>query len=269
MGGATLTGDISATPEPSAAVADNIRPILEMKGISKYFGHVKALENADFEVYPQEVVALVGDNGAGKSTLIKILSGVYLPDSGDIYIDNTLVSIRSPQDAQAQGMATVYQDLALVDCLDVASNLFLGREPTRGIMVDRRKMVGESREILRRLRINISSVELIVGYLSGGQRQALAIGRAVSRAGRILIMDEPTAALGVEESQKALQLIEQLKAQGSSIVVISHNLAHVFSVADRIVVLRHGKRVGSRRKADTTTEEIVAMITGAYAPDPQ
>lgn len=243
------------------------KPILEMKCVSKAFGHVQALSSVDFEVYPQEVLALVGDNGAGKSTLIKILSGAYQADSGQIFLDGQRIEIRNPHDAQAHGIATVYQDLALVDCRDIASNIYLGREPKRGIIVDKKKMLQDSENVLRMLKTTLPSAGVIVGYLSGGQRQAVAIARAVARSGRIIVMDEPTAALGVEESEKVNQLILDLKESGSSIVVISHNLSHVFSVADRIIVLRHGCRVGSRLKNKTTMEEIVAMITGAHQGD--
>lgn len=245
------------------------KPILEMKSVSKAFGHVQALASVDFEVYPSEVLALVGDNGAGKSTLIKILSGAYQADSGQVFLDGKQVTIRNPHDAQSYGIATVYQDLALVDCRDIASNIYLGREPTRGFFVNKKKMLADSEAVLRTLKTTLPSAGVTVGFLSGGQRQAVAIARAVARSGRIIVMDEPTAALGVEESQKVNLLIQDLKASGSSVVVISHNLAHVFSVADRIIVLRHGRRVGSRLKEDTTMEEIVAIITGAKQGDIQ
>lgn len=237
-----------------------------MKRISKYFGPVRALDEVDFDLYPREVLALVGDNGAGKSTLIKCLAGVHAPTSGEIWIDGQRVVFRSPNDAAAHGIATVYQDLALVDARDVASNIFLGREPTRGrFVVDRARMLRESRALVNDLKIRIPSVKTLVGFMSGGQRQAVAIARAISRGGRIIIMDEPTAALGVEESQKILDLIVELREQGKSVIVISHNLAHVFSIADRIFVLRGGRAQGVRRKEETTSEEIVAMITGARA----
>jgi ABC-type sugar transport system ATPase subunit len=206
----------------------------------------------------------VGDNGAGKSTLIKILTGVYAADKGTIFVDGCPVSVRSPRDAQGLGIAAVYQDLALVDCRDIAANIFLGREPTVGPFVNRRKMLAESEQVLKKLKTTLGSPTVIVGFLSGGQRQAVAIARALSRQGRFIIMDEPTAALGVEESGKVNDLILDLKAHGSSVIVISHNLVHVFSVADRVIVLRHGQRVGSRLKTETTMDEIVSMITGAY-----
>ncbi len=251
-------------PHNEAEIVSDHDPVLVMKGISKAFGHVQALDKVDFELYPQEVLALVGDNGAGKSTLIKILTGVYAADEGTIFIDGCPVTIRNPRDAQALGIAAVYQDLALVDCRDIAANIFLGREPTRGPLVNRKKMLAESEQVLKKLKTTLGSANIIVGYLSGGQRQAVAIARAISRQGRFIIMDEPTAALGVEEARKVNDLILDLKEHGSSVIVISHNLVHVFSVADRVIVLRHGQRAGSRYKTQTTMDEIVSMITGAY-----
>jgi ABC-type sugar transport system ATPase subunit len=243
-------------------------PLLEARGINKTFLHVQALENVDFRVYPGETVALVGDNGAGKSTLMKILCGAYHADAGEVFIDNQPVNIRSPHEAMALGIAVVYQDLALVNQRDVANNVFLGREPRRGLTVDKPRMVRESRDVLQRLKINIPSVYTQVGLLSGGQRQAVAIARAVHQGGRLIFMDEPTAALGVQEQAKVLKLIEDLKAEGTAIVVVSHNLQHVFHVADRIVVMRGGRNAGERIKADTTTEEIVSMIVGVRTLDP-
>ena len=244
-------------------------PLLEARGISKTFLHVRALEEVDFRIYPGETVALVGDNGAGKSTLMKILVGAYQADEGQLLMDGHEVSIKSPNDAAAHGIAVVYQDLALANHRDVASNVFLGREPTRfGVVVDKRRMVRESQRVLQRLKINIPSVYTQVGYLSGGQRQAVAIARAVQQGGKLVVMDEPTAALGVQEQAKVLRLIEDLKAEGASIVVVSHNLQHVFHVADRIQVMRGGRKAGERVKADTSSEEIVRLIVGADAVRP-
>ena len=246
----------------------NQTPLLEARAISKTFLHVQALQEVDFRVYPGETVALVGDNGAGKSTLMKILCGAYHADSGEVFIDGQPVHIRSPQEAMAQGIAVVYQDLALVNQRDVANNVFLGREPRRGLTVDKPRMVREARDVLQRLKINLPSVYTQVGLLSGGQRQAVAIARAVHQGGRLIFMDEPTAALGVQEQGKVLKLIEDLKREGTAIVVVSHNLQHVFHVADRIVVMRGGKNAGERVKAHTTTEEIVSMIVGARSLQP-
>lgn len=244
------------------------KPLLEMKDISKAFGHVQALDRVNFNLFPAEVVALVGDNGAGKSTLIKVLSGVYHPDEGHIYIDGKPVEIQSPTDAQRYGIATVYQDLALVDVFDVACNVYLGREPlVGGLFIDYRRMLTDAVGVLKTLRINIPSLRTRVGDLSGGQRQSVAIARALAWGGRIFLMDEPTAALGVEQSDKVNEIIADLKAHGNTVVVISHNLEHVFRVADRVTVLRHGKQAGTRIKAETSREEIVGLITGAIRGD--
>jgi ABC-type sugar transport system ATPase subunit len=248
----------SADTPPSAPV-----PLVDMRGICKAFGHVQALDHAHMVVYPGEVLGLVGDNGAGKSTLIKILSGVYDADSGEIRIQGQPVDIRSPLDAQALGIATVFQDLQLVDCRDVAENIYLGREPMRGILIDRRKMWRDAEAILGTLRMTMPSVRVEVSELSGGQKQAVAIARALSRGKQIFLMDEPTAALGVAETEKVMGLIGDLKSRGAGIIVISHNLAHIFSVVDRICVLRHGRVVFTGRKQETSPEQIVAHIVGA------
>lgn len=197
--------------------------------------------------------------------MIKCISGVYSPDEGEIYVEGQRALIHNPRDAAAAGIATVYQDLALVDSRDVAANIFLGREFTygRGIFVNRSKGLEEAKKALATLRADIPSVRVMVGQLSGGQRQAVAIARAIAQGGKIFIMDEPTAALGVAESREVLRLVAELKEQGASVIVISHNLQHVFSVADRITVMRHGQIVGSPRKGETTMEEIVQMIVGA------
>lgn len=244
------------------------RPLLEANGINKSFLHVRALEDVSFRIYPGETVALVGDNGAGKSTLMKVLCGAVQPDSGTILVDDTPVTLRNPHDANALGIAVVYQDLALVNHRDVACNVFLGREPTRGIVVDKGRMVRESREVLQRLKINIPSVYAPVGLLSGGQRQAVAIARAVQQGGQLIIMDEPTAALGVQEQAKVLDLIASLQAEGTALIIVSHNLQHVFHFAGRIVVMRGGRNAGERIRAETTPEEIVRLIVGAQSDAP-
>jgi ABC-type sugar transport system ATPase subunit len=250
----------------SVKKTSGIYPILEMRGICKYFGGVHALESVDFELYPNEILALVGDNGAGKSTLIKIISGVYTADRGEIYLEGKRIEIQSPSDARALGIETVYQELALVETRDVAANFFLGREPTKGrsgIFIDKKKVEDVTIRTLKKLSITLPSLRTAVRYLSGGQRQALAVGRAAAWGRKIIIMDEPTAALGVEESRKVLVLVRQLKEHGASVIVISHNLRHVFSVAERIIVLRGGRRIGSKLKSETTGDEIVKLITGA------
>jgi len=253
--------------EPSEKAAEDrreadARPLLELRGVTKYFGHVRALEEVDFELYPGEILALVGDNGAGKSTLIKVISGAVTPDRGEMYLEGQLVRVRSPQDAVALGITTVYQHLALIDTRDVLANLFLGREPSRWGMIDRRKMMKDAGSVLGELKISIPSLTEPVGNLSGGQRQAVAIGRALLMGSRIIIMDEPTAALGVEETRKVLELTTDLRDRGLSVIMISHNMHHVLAVADRVTVLRGGRRVGTRLRSETNHEDLVRIITG-------
>jgi ABC-type sugar transport system ATPase subunit len=249
-----------------SAVADAPRAataVIEARGVSKAYGAVQALAEVDFAVQRGETVALVGDNGAGKSTLIKILCGAVQPDSGRIFVDGEHVRFGGPRDAQKRGVSVVYQDLALIEGFDIAHNVFLGRAPRRMLRVDRRRMVTETRRVLGDLAVEVPSVRTHVRFLSGGQRQAVAIARAVHQGGQLMIMDEPTAALGVQEGGKVLQLIENLKARELAILVVSHNLEHVFSIADRIVVMRGGTIAGSRSKTETSHSEIVHMIVGA------
>ncbi|RLE29045.1 sugar ABC transporter ATP-binding protein [Candidatus Acetothermia bacterium] len=243
--------------------------LLVAKGISKRFGAVQALKKVDFEVRHGEVVGLVGDNGAGKSTLMKILAGVLVPDEGEIYIEGKRAHIRSPQDARRYGIEMVYQDLALADNLDVTANIFLGREvdhrpfgfPTR--VLNRRYMERVAHELLKKLRIQIGSCRQKVRYLSGGQRQCVAIARTLLAEAKLVIMDEPTAALGVAEVDKVLDLIRRLKCEGIAVVFITHRLPHIFAVCERIVVLRSGERVGERITSRTTMEEITQLIVGS------
>ncbi len=238
-------------------------PLLEARGIAKAYGNVKALSDADFSVAAGETVAVVGDNGAGKSTLIKLLSGALTPDAGTILAAGEPIVMRTPHDAQAAGIAVVYQNLALVDTLTVAENVFLDDLPRRGLRADRRLMARESERILSELAINVPGVRVRVSQLSGGQRQAVAIARAVRRGGRVMIMDEPTAALGVQESAKVLELIVALQRRGLAVVLVSHNLPQVFALADRITVLRAGRIVGVRDRRATSQSEIVHLIVGA------
>jgi ABC-type sugar transport system ATPase subunit len=239
-------------------------PFLRGRGLSKSFGHVRALHGVDIDVFRHEVLAIVGDNGAGKSTLTKILSGVLQPDRGDIYIGREKVRISDARRAHELGVTTVFQTLALVNCRDVACNLFLGREPTFwGVFVDRRKMLTDARLAFAELGVNIPTLLAEAGELSGGQRQCVAIARATSQNSQIIIMDEPTAALGVKESGHVLDLIMRLRSAGRGVIIISHNMHHVFSVADRIMVLRRGTLAGLRRKTESTPDEIVAMIVGS------
>ena len=239
-------------------------PVLRARGLSKAFGHVQALVDTDVDLRAGEILAIVGDNGAGKSTLIKCLSGAYVPDQGQILVGGQSAHIRSPRDAQMLGVATVYQDLALVDQRDVATNLCMGREPVgRFGLVDRKAVLRQAEATLARLNSRIPSANTPVAVLSGGQRQAVAIGRALAQGGRVIIMDEPTAALGVRESAQVLELIQGLREQGIAMAVVSHNLQHVFAIADRIQVMLAGRGVGVRLRTETSGDEIVRMITGA------
>ena len=251
------------SPPRQGRSRDQTEPLLALRRVSKFFGALRALHQVDFSIYPSEIQALVGDNGAGKSTLVKTISGAHRADEGEFFFKGAPVSIASPDDSFALGIATVYQDLALVGTRDVAHNLFIGREPTKWAMVDRRRMVTEARQVIGLLNVDIPSVDALVANLSGGQRQAVAIGRAVHEGRSILVLDEPTAALGVRESHQMMTLIEKLRDQGKAILIVSHNLLHVFRIADCITVLRGGRVVGTRRKAETSVDEIVKMITGA------
>lgn len=235
--------------------------VLRTTDLSKSFGHVSALQGVSFDLAAGEVLAVVGDNGAGKSTLIKILSGAYAHDpGGSMQVDGVERHFKGPLDASAAGIATVYQDLSLVDTRDVASNLFLGREPRKGIFIDRKKMIAKSEEVLRDFTFRLPSVRVPVSMLSGGQRQTVAIARVLLQGAHIVIMDEPTAALGVQESERVLRLIRDLRERGTSVIIVSHNLEEVWSTADRIMVLRLGKVAGIRRTADSSVEEIVRLI---------
>ena len=244
-------------------------PALRLTGISKSFGAVQALRNVDFEVYPGEVVGLVGDNGAGKSTLIKTIAGVNIPDSGSIYVYGKRASITKPADATALGIETVYQDLALCDNLDVVANLYLGREerttliPVIARPLNEIKMEKRAREVLNQLDVKIPSIRVPVASLSGGQRQSIAVAKTILRNARVVLLDEPTAALGVAQTRQVLQLIRRLRESGLPVVVISHNLADVFEVVDRVIVLRLGQRVATFDVRNTTPEQVVAAITGA------
>ena len=238
-------------------------PILEMEGISKRFGAVQALSGVKFSVAPGEVVALVGDNGAGKSTLIKAIAGVGPADEGVVTFDGEQVSITKPHDAQMLGIATVYQDLALCDNLDVVANLFLGREDTSGGVLDEIDMERRANELIRSLAAKVPSVRIPVASLSGGQRQTVAIARSLVGEPKVVILDEPTAALGVAQTAQVLELIERLRERGLAVILISHNLADVYAVADRIVVLRLGRNAGEFTMGEVSQEEVVAAITGA------
>jgi D-xylose transport system ATP-binding protein len=240
--------------------------LLKLTGVTKSFGAVRALTNVDFELNECEVVALVGDNGAGKSTLIKAISGAQPSEEGGYWFDGAECSVKSPEDALALGIETVYQDLALFDHSDVAQNIFAGRETVSKVMgisfLQARTMHAKAKELLKSLNIHIHSTRLSVKGMSGGQRQSVAIARAVAFGRKVVILDEPTAALGVPEQAKVLSLIGELKLRGFSVILISHNLHQVFQVSDRIHVLRQGKTAGVRLTAEATPDEIVRLITG-------
>ena len=240
-------------------------PILQTKNISKSFGHVQALKNVDLDLYPSEVVALIGDNGAGKSTLIKIISGIYQRDSGEVLYKGEKVEINEPKDAvEKAGVSTVYQDLSLVEVQDVGVNIYLNMEPTFfGIFINYKKLYKNAENLIKDLKIDLPSVRVNVADLSGGQRQGVAIARALARGREIFILDEPTAALGVEQQANVNKLILKLKEDKKTVLLISHNLEHVFEVADRLVILRRGEKVGERVKKSTNKEEVVGLITGA------
>jgi ABC-type sugar transport system ATPase subunit len=243
-------------------------PALQLRGITKTFGHVIALAGVDLEARAGEVLAIVGDNGAGKSTLIKIISGVYRPDQGIMEVEGAAVAPGNPAEARRTGIATVFQDLALVEVLDVATNMFLGQFPRRGWFIDRAAMDSESRAFLDGLGVTVSSVRSQVGMLSGGQRQIIAIARAMRAGGKVVLLDEPTAALGVRETGQAARLIRSLRDQGCAVICVSHDMSFVFDLADRIQVMRLGRVAGVRQASATTRDEIVGLITGSVAADP-
>jgi simple sugar transport system ATP-binding protein len=244
-------------------------PLLEARGIDKRFGRVQALRGASFTVYPAEVVALVGDNGAGKSTLVKTLAGVHQPDAGEILFEGRPVTIHSPLEARALGIETVYQDLALAAELDPAANLFLGREVMRrGLLgrlgfLDKAEMHRRAGEAFETLGVGLQDSTAPVATMSGGQRQGVAVSRAVTWASKVVFMDEPTAALGVVQTRHVLDLILRVRDQGLSVVLISHNMPEVFEVADRIEVLRLGERVARFTRGEARMEDVVGAMTGA------
>jgi fructose transport system ATP-binding protein len=260
----------SVAIEPPEIQSAATAPLLAATGISKAFGHVEALRGVDIELHAGEVLALVGDNGAGKSTLIKILSGALQPDEGDILVDGERVVLHGPNTARSNGIETVYQDLAIVPMFDVAENLFLGRELRLGgalgrilPFIDKRAMRRQAREHLQTLNIGIASVRQRVETLSGGQRQAVAVARAPAFGRRVVILDEPTAALGVRETAAVMDVIRRINEQGLAIILISHNLPQVLELSDRVMVLRAGRKVGDVKTRETDVEQIVRLITGA------
>lgn len=242
-------------------------PLVKMEHITMRFGRVTALDDVTFEVRPAEIMALMGDNGAGKSTLIKILTGVFTPTSGQIFFEGRPVDIRHPGDARALGIETAYQDLALVNLMSIGRNFFLGREPTRPVVgfpwLDVGRIAGQTRNALTDIGIKIRSASERVGSLSGGERQSVAIGRAVYFGARLLILDEPTSALSVAESRKVLGYTLSAKERGLSVIFISHNVHHVAEVADRYTVIRHGRKVGTYPRGELTPDDVSDLITGA------
>jgi D-xylose transport system ATP-binding protein len=258
------TPAVGETTSPPPEQPPSGEPRLRLHNISKSFGAVRALYQVDFEVNAGEVVGLVGDNGAGKSTLIKVISGVAPADEGEIFLEGKQVNIPNPQAANNLGIETVYQDLALCDNLDVVANLFLGREE-RSLLrsLNEIDMEKQALNVLSTLNVKLPSTRTAVATLSGGQRQSVAVAKSILRQAKVVLLDEPTAALGVAQTRQVLNLIRRLREQGLAVVVISHNLADVFEVVDRVIVLRLGRRVGTFDIKTTTPEQIVASITGA------
>jgi D-xylose transport system ATP-binding protein len=238
-------------------------PLISFRSVSKSYGAVRALDDASLSIEAGEVVALVGDNGAGKSTFIKVMSGTVIPDTAEITVEGKPVKIHHPNDAARLGIATVYQDLALCDNLDVVANLFLGRERHKGSLIDELAMERETIDLLAELAVKPRSLRVPIGALSGGQRQSVAIARCLLGNPKLVILDEPTAALGVAQKQQVIDLIRRLQARGLAVILISHNLAEVFAVADRIEVLRLGRNVGSFAGDPKFSDEVVSAITGA------
>jgi len=261
---------VPVTPAPPAPTPIRT-PVIEARGLIKTFGSVVGLDGADFDLYPGEVLAVIGDNGAGKSTLIKCLSGAMVPDAGEILVEGTKVHFRRPQDAREAGIETVYQSLAVAPALDIASNLFLGREirrpgPLGSVlrMLDHGAMQRRAREQLQHLGIGtIQSITQAVETLSGGQRQAVAVARAAAFGSKVIILDEPTASLGVKESGQVLKLIRDLRERGLPVILISHNMPHVFEVADRIHIQRLGRRIAIVTPSSHSPSDAVAIMTGA------
>jgi simple sugar transport system ATP-binding protein len=255
----------------SGSAVESVRtavPVVEARAITKRYGALTALQDVHLSVYPGEIVGLVGDNGAGKSTLVKILSGALKPTAGELYVEGQQAIFHSPLDARRQGIETVYQDLALAPDLTVTENLFIGRElkrsgPLRLLgTLDRRRMNHHAREQLDRLRVRIDSVTIRAESLSGGQRQAIAVARAVAWGRHILLMDEPTASLAVEEQRKVAELVEEVRRDGTPVLLVSHNIPQVHEICDRIVVLLHGRAVADLKKEEVGIEDVVMWITG-------
>ena len=239
---------------------DASTPLVEMNGITKSFGAVNALVDVDLQIMPGEILGLVGDNSAGKSTLMKILTGAYHRDAGEVRIEGRATNFRSPHESRDAGIEMIYQDFALCGNLDVAQNIFLGRWPRRGLFVDRRRMYDEAGEVMKRLKVDINSVYQKVESLSGGRQQSVAIARAISFGPKLIILDEPTANLSVTSTSRLLETMAELKAQGVAQIIISHRLTDIFEVGDRVMVLKRGENVGERQVSDTTEHEVLELI---------
>ena len=249
-----------------------MEPLLEVKNITKRFGGLTAVDNVDMQIYPGEVMGILGDNGAGKSTLIKVISGVHHAEAGQIFFEGQKIKISNPMEALKIGIETIYQDLALAENMDVYSNIFLGREKLKKFLglidvLDHDYMLKESKKVLNRLEISIPSLKNKIMILSGGQRQAVAISRSIYWNAKLLIMDEPTAALGVAEREKVLNLVNTLSSHGVSVIIISHQIHDVFSVATRLLIMRRGKKIAERVTKKTSTDEVVGLIVGSLPGD--
>ncbi|MBB2910093.1 fructose transport system ATP-binding protein [Streptosporangium becharense] len=280
LGGDRRPGDpVAAVPAARLPEAETLvagTPVLQARGLVKRYGHVTALDGVDLDLMAGEVLAVIGDNGAGKSSLIKALTGALQPDEGEILLDGRPVRFRNPLDARRHGIETVYQDLAVAASMDIASNMFLGREVRRrGLlgtifrMLDKKRMREESARHMADLKIGLRSLTQAVESLSGGQRQGVAVARAVAWARHVVVMDEPTAALGVKESGQVLDMIRRVRDKGLPVILISHNMPHVFEIADRIHIQRLGRRVAQIKPGDFNMAEVVAIMTGAMRLDTQ
>lgn len=255
-------------------MATNVQPVFQARGLVKRYGSVTALDGTDFDLLPGEILAVIGDNGAGKSSLIKALSGALVPDEGEMLLDGQPLHLKSPIDARRYGIETVYQDLAVAPAMTIAENLFLGRELLRPGMIskflriiDKRRMLAEAEAHMRDLKIGIRSMKQAVGTLSGGQRQGVAVARSTAFAKHVVILDEPTAALGVKEGNMVLELIRNVRDRGLPVILISHNMPHVFEIADRIHVQRLGKRVAVLNPKHISMSDTVAVMTGAKSAE--
>ncbi len=273
-GGAERSEHYRAPKHETLEIDPNATPVLSARGLVKRYGSVVALDGADFELHENEILAVIGDNGAGKSTLIKALSGALVPDEGQIFLNGELISFRNPIDARRHGIETVYQTLAVAPALNIVDNLFLGREIRREDwlgtvfrMLDKKRMLDEATDYMSDLKFRIQSMQQAVETLSGGQRQGVAVARAAAFASNVVIMDEPTAALGVKESGMVLDLIRKVRDRGLPVILISHNMPHVFEIADRIHIHRTGRRVAVVDPNDYTMSDVVAIMTGAMEVD--